>query len=96
MNIVDEKRFAKGLNRLVMGDKFEDKDQDHYLYASLSQPPLKILDKNGSENELDFTVECPTCGAAVNYGEETFMMSGHHYCINDGCREKLCHLLGRD
>ena len=92
----DDELFGKFLNKLVMGDKFEDKDLDNYLYCSLSQPPIKIISKNNSDDELDYTVECPTCGAHVNYGEDTFMLSGHIYCSTDGCREKLCHILGKD
>jgi len=86
----------KNLNRMVMGDSFIDKDTDEYLYASLTQPPLKIVNKNGSNNVLDYTVKCPTCGKEVNYGEETFMLDGHNYCINDGCRDKLLHILGKN
>ena len=79
---------AKMLNKLVTGDKFVDKDINDYIYASLSQPPIKIIDKNGSENELDYTVECPTCGAHIIYGEQTFMIHGYVYCDSKGCREK--------
>lgn len=81
--------LAKGLNSMVTGNKFEDKDLNDYIYASLSQPPIKIIDKNGSNDELDYTVECPNCGNYVNYGEQIFMLSGHIYCSNEGCREKL-------
>lgn len=88
--------FAKALNCMIMGDKFEDKDLDNYIYASLTQPPIKIIDKNGSEDELDYTVECPNCHAHVNYGQHTYMLSGHIYCDTKGCREKLCHILGRE
>lgn len=87
MKNVDE--FSKVLNHLVTGNKFVDKDTSEYIYASLSQPPIKIIDKHNSTDELDFTVECPNCGKYVNYGEETFMLSGHIYCSNKGCREKL-------
>lgn len=89
-----QKLMAKMLNMAVMGDKFEDKSLDDYIYASLSQPPIKIIDKNGSDDELDYTVECPNCGSYVNYGEHTYMLSGHIYCDTDGCREKLCKKLG--
>ena len=81
--------FAKVLNYKVTGNKFENKDTNEYIYASLSQPPIKIIDKNGSNDELDYTVECPNCGNYVNYGNEIFMLSGHIYCSNNGCREKL-------
>ena len=80
---------AKILNKTLTGKKFVDKDIDNYIYASLTQPPIKILDKNGSDNELDYTVECPNCHKAVNYGEEIFMYSGHIYCSNSGCRKQV-------
>ena len=91
-----QKLLAKWLNATLMGDKFEDKSLDDYIYASLTQPPIKIIDKNGSNDELDYTVECPNCGSHINYGEHTFMLSGHIYCDTKGCREKLCHILGRN
>ena len=84
------------LNKAVMGNKFIDKDTNEYIYASLSQPPIKIIDKNGSNDELDYTVECPTCGTHVNYGKHTYMLSGHIYCDTKGCGEKLCHILGKE
>lgn len=86
---------AKMLNMAVTGKHFVDKDLDNYIYASLSQPPIKIIDKNNSDNELDYTVECPNCGKYVNYGEDIFMLSGHIYCSNEGCREKLTYILGK-
>ena len=55
------------LNSLVMEDNFEDKDLDNYIYASLSQPPIKIIDKRNSTNELDYIVECPNCKNHVCY-----------------------------
>lgn len=89
-----EQYYAKCLNATVMGQKFENKDLDEYLYASLSQPPIKIIDKCGSNDELDYIVECPTCGSHVNYGNSIFMLNGHLYCAKEGCREKLNYLLG--
>lgn len=87
MSLMDNEK-ARILNVLVRG-KFElDKDCDNYIYASLSQPPIKIINKNGSNDELDFTVECPNCGRYVNYGNEIYMLSGHLYC-NEECRKKL-------
>ena len=79
----------KELNRAVTQNKFIDKDESEYLYASLSQPPIKIIDKNNSSDELDYTVECPNCHKHVNYGEDIFMISGHIYCSNKGCREEV-------
>lgn len=81
--------FAKGLNALVTGNNFEDKCLNDYIYASLSQPPIKILDKRNSDDELDYIVECPNCHSAVCYGTDTFMYSGHIYCSNKGCREEV-------
>lgn len=75
------------LNQMITGQKF--KDPDEWLYTSLSQPPIKVIDKNGSDDEMEWTVECPNCGAHKNYGEHIFMNSGHIYCDADGCREKL-------
>ena len=80
---------AKLLNMAITGDNFVNEDVDNYIYASLSQPPIKILDKNGSDDELDYTVECPNCHKAVNYGTEIFMYAGHIYCANKGCREQV-------
>lgn len=93
---VIEQLFKKNLNKQIMQGRFVDKDINEYIYASLSQPPIKIIDKNGSDDELDYTVECPNCGRQVNYGKETFMLSGHIYCSNNGCRDKLCAILGKD
>ena len=86
---------AKLLNLMLTKEKFVDKNTDEYIYASLSQPPIKIIDKNGSNDELDYTVECPNCGSHVNYGEHTYMLSGHIYCDTKGCRESLIERLGK-
>ena len=86
---------AKLLNLIVTQENFVNKDTEKYLYASLSQPPIKIIDKNGSNDELDYTVECPNCGSHVNYGEHTYMISGHIYCDTKGCRENLIERLGK-
>lgn len=88
--------LAKMINASITENKFVDESLEEYIYASLSQPPIKIIDKNGSDDELDYTVECPNCGSHVNYGEQIFMISGHIYCSNNGCREKLCKILGKD
>ena len=87
--------IAKVLNFAVTGDKFVNKDTDNYIYASLSQPPIRIVDKNDSDDELDYTVECPNCDCYVNYGNQIFMRSGHIYCNNKGCLEKLERILGK-
>ena len=86
---------AKLLNLIVTQENFVNKDTEKYLYASLSQPPINIIDKNGSDDELDYTVECPNCGSHVNYGEHTYMLSGHIYCDTKGCRENLIERLGK-
>lgn len=81
--------ISKLLNAAVTRNKFEDKPLDNYIYASLSQPPIKILDKRNSNDELDYIVECPNCHSAVCYGTDIFMYSGHIYCSNKGCREEV-------
>ena len=80
---------GKILNACITGEKFVNKDLNDYIYASLSQPPIKIINKNGSKDELNYTVECPNCGNHVNYGEQIFMMGGYIYCNVDDCRNKL-------
>lgn len=85
----DNKVVAKMLNCLVMGENFINEDTNEYIYASLSQLPIKIINKNDSNDELNYTVECPNCGCYVNYGYQTFMRSGYLYCNNKGCMEKL-------
>jgi hypothetical protein len=87
------KNVAKILNFMITRDKFVNKDEDKYIYASLSQPPIKIIDKNNSDDELDFTVECPNCHRHINYGTEVFMVSGHIYCSGENCREEVCEKL---
>ncbi len=81
--------IGKVLNALVTRDKFDDKPLENYIYASLTQPPIKIMDKRNSDDELDYIVECPNCKSHVCYGTDIFMYSGHIYCSNKGCREKV-------
>ena len=84
--------FKEKTNRLEKENaqlKDKIKDLDNYIYASLRQPPIKILDKRNSNDELDFIVECPNCHSAVCYGTDIFMYSGHIYCSNKGCREEV-------
>ena len=90
------KNIAKILNFMITRDKFVNKDENEYIYASLSQPPTKIIGKNNSDDELDFTVECPNCKSHVNYGKNTFMLSGHIYCSKEGCRDKLIERLNKN
>lgn len=85
----------KGLNKMVSGDNFVEKDEEDYIYASLSQPPIKIVNKNNSNSVFDYTVECPNCGKHVNYGEETFMISGHIYCSDEECRKNAIEKWGK-
>lgn len=87
------KNVEKILNFMITRDKFVNKDENEYIYASLSQPPIKIIDKNNSDDELDFTVECPNCHRHINYGTEVFMVSGHIYCSGKNCREEVCKKL---
>lgn len=80
---------AKMINHKVTGNRFIDKPVDEYIYASLSQPPVKIIDKCGSDDEMDYIVECPNCGSYVNYGEHIYMLSGYIYCDTKGCFDML-------
>lgn len=80
--------ISAALNQMVTGQKFHDPDGME-LYASMSQPPIKVVDNKNSDDEMDWTVECPNCGAHKNYGEQIFMSSGRIYCDADGCYEKL-------
>ena len=80
---------------MVSGDNFVEKDENDYIYASLSQPPIKIVNKNNSNNIFDYTVECPNCGRYVNYGEEIFMISGHIYCSDKECRKNAIEKWGK-
>ena len=80
--------MAATLNQMVTDRKFHDPDGME-LYASLSQPPIKVIDKHGTDDEMEWTVECPNCGAYKNYGTQIFMSNGHIYCDAKGCREKL-------
>lgn len=85
--------ISKMLNAAVTGSKFVNRSLDEYIYASLSQPPIKIIDKRGSNDELDYIVECPNCKSHVCYGTDTFMISGYIYCSNKGCKETLLDIL---
>ena len=86
---MNEKETAKILNAIITDKDFVDKPLNDYIYASLSQSPIKILDKRNSNDELDYIVECPNCHSAVCYGTDIFMYSGHIYCSNEGCREEV-------
>lgn len=84
-----EQEFAKALNHQITQAKFKDCSTDEYIYASLSQPPIKILNKNNSDDIFEYTVECPNCHRAVCYGTDTFMISGHIYCSDEQCRKQV-------
>lgn len=77
------------LNHSVRGDRYEWKNPNDWLHASLSQPPIRVLNKHDTDDELAWDVECPNCGSKVNFGKQIFMISGHLYCSTKGCREKL-------
>lgn len=80
--------IAAAFNQMMTGQKFHDPDGME-LYASLTQPPIKVIDKHDTDDELEWTVECPNCGSYKKYGTQIFMSSGHIYCDAKGCREKL-------
>lgn len=84
-----ENLYAKILNASITGKNFVNKNLDNYIYASLSQPPIKIIDKRDSIDELDYLVECPNCHSVVCYGTDIFMYCGHICCSNNGCREEV-------
>lgn len=88
MSKEDRLKYA-ALNMMVRQDYKDFKDPDDYIYASLSQPPIRVIDKHGTDDELEWTVECPNCKRAVNYGHEIFMVSGHIYCSDDKCRDEV-------
>ena len=48
MSLSDRVTWA-ALNSKVMEDKFEYKNPNDWLYASLSQPPIKVLDKHATD-----------------------------------------------
>ena len=88
-----DRLFAMGANKAVMGENFEWKDPDDYIYASLSQPPIKVVKKYG-DDEMEWDVECPNCHKVVNYGRHIFMEAGQLYCDSEGCYEKF-KMLGK-
>ena len=92
-----ERRLMQALNNKVRGvNEAEEIDPNDYIYASLSQPPIKVIDKHNTNDEMEWDVECPNCGAVVNYGKEIFMNSGQLYCATDGCRENLLGIRRRN
>ena len=88
MNKIEQKQ-ARMLNAMVRQTIDTGKDTNNYLYASLSQPPIKIKDKRNSDNALDYIVECHNYKRNICYGTDTFMISGHIYCSKEGCREEV-------
>ena len=89
-----ERLKCMALNALVRHDKFEWADPDNCIFASMSQPPIRVLDKHDTDDELKWTVECPNCKRAVIYGDEIFMVSGHLYCSDENCKEQVYKELG--
>lgn len=64
------RHIAKSMNLIVSQENFVDKNPDDFIYASLTQPPIKVLDKKDTDIELNWIVECPNCHMAVCYGNE--------------------------
>lgn len=89
-----DRTMFKIMNKLVTQKDFENKNPDDYIYASLSQPPIKVLDKHGTDDEFKWTVECPNCKRAVIYGDEIFMVSGHLYCSDEKCKKQAYERAG--
>ena len=88
MSSVDRFKYMI-LNKAVMGKKFTKKDPDDYIYASLTQPPVKVINRNGTDDEMDWTVECPNCHRHVNFGHQLFMCAGRFYCDDEKCRKDV-------
>ncbi len=86
--------LAEALNRAITNRKFIDRENGDYLYVSLTQPPIKVVDRHNSDDELDWTVECPNCGRKVDYGHEIFMVSGHIYCSDEKCKKEVYRRAG--
>ncbi len=82
------------LNKMVTRKYSEWKDPDDYIYASISQPPIKVVNKFHTDDEMEWDVECPNCNKVVNYGEHIFMESGQIYCDSEGCYKKF-KMLGK-
>ena len=80
--------IAAAFNQMITGRKLHAPDKME-LYASISQPPTKVIDKYGTDDEMEWTVECPNCGAHKKYGTQVFMISGRIYCGAKDCMEKL-------
>ena len=89
-----DRTMFKIMNKLVTQKDFENKNPDDYIYASLSQPPIKVLDKHGTDDEFKWTVECPNCKRAVIYGDEIFMVSGHLHCSDEKCKKQAYERVG--
>lgn len=76
-------------NRAVTGKNFVARDPDDYIYASLSQPPVKVVNKHNSDDEMDWDVECPNCHKVVNYGWHLYSEAGQLYCDSEGCYKEF-------
>lgn len=53
--------------------------QDGVIFASLTQPPLEIIEDH--EDLMEVIVRCPNCGQPTPYGT-TRMISGYIGCDN--------------
>lgn len=84
-----DRLMNRAIVKRIAGDKFQSRNPNEYLYPSLTQPPVKVLQHNGTDNELEWTVECPNCHQPAVYGTHLFMISGECYCAAPGCRQKL-------
>lgn len=82
----DEEIELKLLNKLVERENFIDLPTEDYFYASLSQPPIRIVNRMKSDDELDWIVECPNCHENTKFAD-TCMCHGKIYC--DYCRDKI-------
>lgn len=89
------RRKFMALNCLVLQKNFKLLNPDDYIYASMSQPPIRVLDKHNTDDAFKWDVECPNCKRKVNYGHEIFMVSGHIYCSDDNCRKAVWKKVGR-
>lgn len=86
-----EQAEARALHMIVT--KEQPKDLDKYLYASITDDPIKIISTNGSDDALDYTVECPNCKTHTLYGTGLFMDTGMHYCEHHNCHEQVIQKL---
>ena len=82
-------RLVNQILYMKVSGEAEVKNPNDYIFSSLTNPPLKVVNRHGTDDEMEWDVECPNCNKIVNYGEGTAMVSGHVYCFTEGCRESL-------